>query len=93
MPLKDIGYTSNYTVFFCKKYMLCRIYLDIRICNKKWGYDTRFAAKKIQIEIRLDFLKKKKTKNFYRRKLIFLGVTMCNAGVNYPTYFCFSMKN
>ena len=32
--------------FFCKKYMLCRIYLNIRICNKNGGYGTRFAAKK-----------------------------------------------
>ena len=59
--------------------MLCRIYLDIRIYNKKGGYGTRFA---------LTFLKKN-----YRKKQKFLGVTMCNASVNYQKYFCSPMKN
>ena len=52
--------------------MSCRIYLDIRICNKKGGYDTRFAAKKMfQIGLRLDFVKKKKFLIFHWRTKIF----------------------
>ena len=73
--------------------MFRRIFLDIRSCNKKGGYDTRFAAKKFQIGICLDFVKKKKSTFFYRKKLKILGVTMCNASVNYPKYSCSPVKN
>ena len=40
--------------FFSKKYILCRIELDIRICNKNGDYDTCFAVKNIS----MDFVKK-----------------------------------
>ena len=46
-----------------------------------------------EIGIRLDFLKKKKSNFFLSEEAKFLGVTMCNASVNYPKYFCSPMKN
>ena len=60
--------------FFCKKYNLFRIFLYSRICNRKVGYGTRFAAKNVsnRTSTRLCYEKKKLFIFHWRTKIFWV---------------------
>ena len=66
MDTEATFYGGNFKIdkFSCKKYKLCRIHLDIRICNKKGGTILVLPRKMFQIGLRHDFVKKKKSFSF-----------------------------
>ena len=61
--------------FFCKIYMLCRIYLDIRICKKR-GVRCSFCREKcFKSDFALTLLRKKSFSIFHWRTKIFWVIT------------------